>query len=267
MFDLRPTPYDLSFRLLGFPVRVHPFFWLIIALLGARGQIDNLSLWLLDLVIWTAAAFLAILIHELGHALVFRHVYGVNSRILFYGLGGLTIPSAPHRRKYGFYGMLCEVFLSFAGPLAGFLLAGILIVAFALAGASEVGWLRSFQLSAGGFVGFSTEFLFMVGRVGAMDVKYYLVFFLYQLGFVSIVWGVFNLLPIHPMDGGQVTREIFCYFSPRHGTANSLGLSIVVALAVGFLALNAGMMFVTILFAFFAYQNYQELSSRSFRSR
>ena len=29
-----PTAYDLRFRFLGIPVRVHPLFWLVTAMLG-----------------------------------------------------------------------------------------------------------------------------------------------------------------------------------------------------------------------------------------
>ena len=36
--DVAETPYDLRFRLLGVPVRVHPWFWVISALLGSSGS-------------------------------------------------------------------------------------------------------------------------------------------------------------------------------------------------------------------------------------
>ena len=34
MVGAAETPYDLRFRLLGIPVRVHPLFWLVMAVLG-----------------------------------------------------------------------------------------------------------------------------------------------------------------------------------------------------------------------------------------
>ena len=58
------TPYDLNFSLLGIPVRIHPFFWLAGLLLGPRQGGPPAIL------LWIAAVFLAILVHELGHALV-----------------------------------------------------------------------------------------------------------------------------------------------------------------------------------------------------
>jgi hypothetical protein len=67
------------------------------------------------------------------------------------------------------------------------------------------------------------------------------------------------------MDGGHISREIFSFFSPRNGVANSLVLSIITAILFAILALRFGQIFMVILFAYFAYQNYQELSFRSFR--
>ena len=34
MLGAAETPYDLRFRLLGIPVRIHPMFWLVSAVLG-----------------------------------------------------------------------------------------------------------------------------------------------------------------------------------------------------------------------------------------
>lgn len=248
MLNLQPTPYDLQFRLLGFPVRVHPFFWLVIALLGTQGNIGDMSIWLIRLVIWVVAAFLSILVHELGHALVFRHVMGVQSHIVFYGLGGMTIPVSIHQRSYDLRGMLREVFLSFAGPLAGFLLALCSVLVLVLINSIAMD-------SPDAFFGM------MSGR--HLDAKTIVNLFLSQLAFISIFWGLFNLLPIFPMDGGQISREIFSYFSPRHGIANSLGLSLVVAVGIALLAFKYKMFFIAILFVFFAIQNYLELTSRS----
>src|SRR5207253_9310124 len=52
------TPYDLNFRLFGFPVRIHPLFWLGAVLLGG---------WTFDLgleyaAIWVAVVFVSILV-------------------------------------------------------------------------------------------------------------------------------------------------------------------------------------------------------------
>ncbi|MBT4867846.1 MAG: Zn-dependent protease, partial [Planctomycetaceae bacterium] len=61
-----PTPYDLRFELLGIPVRVHPIFWLSSGWLAwHRGRLDIVAVQVLCI-------FLAVLVHEMGHALVTR---------------------------------------------------------------------------------------------------------------------------------------------------------------------------------------------------
>ncbi len=242
MFNTPPSPYDLSFRFLGFPIRVHPLFWIIFLLLGARGEIPggNLSLWI-------AAAFISILVHELGHALVFRHVYHVPSSITLHGFGGATMPYYPHRRKPGLVGLLCEVFLSAAGPLAEFALAFLLLIFLGLLHVS------------GNFSVFTDATILDMARPQSIVV----VFMLYT-SLISIIWGVFNLLPIYPMDGGHIARELFAYVSPRHGVGNSLVLSLVLSVVLALLGLMAGQIFITLLFVYFAYQNYSEFNFRSF---
>jgi Zn-dependent protease len=241
----QPTPYDINFHFLGFPIRIHPLFWVIIGFLGAHSEITNMTLFFIELAIWIGAAFVSILVHELGHALVFRHVYRVPSQIIFHGMGGMTVPFAQHQRRYGFFGLLCEVFLSLAGPLAGFVLAGCFIVLFAL-------WAQHFN---GRFF----------DNVNELSAPLLIVSFMRNVIVISIIWGIFNLLPIYPMDGGHISREIFSFFSPRNGVANSLVLSIITAIFFALLAFRFGQIFMTILFAYFAYQNYQELTFRSFR--
>ncbi|MDR0336140.1 MAG: site-2 protease family protein [Planctomycetaceae bacterium] len=246
----QPTSYDINFQFLGFPIRIHPLFWLVIALIGMPHNINNMSFFLLQVVLWIAAAFVSILVHELGHAFVFRYVYGVSSQIIFHGMGGMTVPFVPHQKRYGFFGLLCEVFLSAAGPLAGFVLAGLLAVVFTF---------LTIQFHG---TPFENEFI-----SSGLTVYSIIENFIMNVVTISIVWGIFNLLPIYPMDGGHISREIFSFISPRNGVANSLVLSMVVAILFAVLAVRFGVIFVAILFAYFAYQNYQELSFRSFRYR
>jgi len=73
------TQADLNFALFGFPVRIHPLFWLVAVILGFRA-ISTPA----DLLIWVLAVFLSILVHELGHMAAARLV-GV--RVLSFSLG------------------------------------------------------------------------------------------------------------------------------------------------------------------------------------
>src|SRR5207249_10380734 len=53
---------------------------------------------------------------------------------------------------------------------------------------------------------------------------------------INLWWPILNLLPVWPLDGGQVSRELFTWRLPANGVRYSLVLSIV---AAGALALNA----------------------------
>ena len=74
----RPTQYDLTFSMLGFPIRVHPAFFLVPLLMGssftayASHPDLNLNAGVI-LVIVAVVFFLSILVHEMGHALAFRY--------------------------------------------------------------------------------------------------------------------------------------------------------------------------------------------------
>jgi stage IV sporulation protein FB len=86
--DHQPTSFDVTFRLGRFPVRVHPLFWLSMALIGLPWFDRSLLLGLL----WVACGFVSILVHELGHALAIRH-YGSPASIQLIAFGGLATAS------------------------------------------------------------------------------------------------------------------------------------------------------------------------------
>jgi Zn-dependent protease len=183
------TPYDLRFRLLGFPVRVHPWFWLLAVLLGANTLNDGLQF----LAIWVAVVFVSILVHELGHAVAFR-LFGSDADIVLYSFGGLAVPTS-HVSGRG-----RRVLVSLAGPFAGFALCGIVYGsnhAFHWAAASE-------EVAA--------LYVFLFG--------------------VNLYWGILNLLPIYPLDGGQVSREVCGKFWGARGRRISLQVSFVAALVI-----------------------------------
>src|SRR5512134_3918704 len=120
--ELPPTRYDLRFSVAGIPVRVHPLFWLIALLFGSTGDLRMLP-------VWIVAIFVGILVHELGHALAFRR-YGQRSHILIHFMGGLTIPEpVSWGSGYANVGLTAnqQIFISLAGPVAGFLLAALLL--------------------------------------------------------------------------------------------------------------------------------------------
>lgn len=226
------TQADLNFSLLGIPVRVHPFFWLMALLLGYN--LGNAK----ALVIWVAAVFVGVLLHEMGHALTMR-AFGYYPWITLYGFGGL----ASYDQRYGSHGgTLRQILISLAGPGAGFLLAGLLLLGSVLS---------NHQITIPN-EGLPIPIVFFQNK--------YLTEIVYRLLLVCIVWGVFNLLPIYPLDGGQVAREILVYLNPREGIRFSLQLSIAFAIGMAlFSIVRLHEMFVALLFGYFAYSSYMTL--------
>ena len=232
------TQADLNFVLFGFPVRVHPFFWLVALLLGIRSSTPA------DVLIWVVAIFLSILIHELGHAAVIR-AYGFHPWITLYGLGGLA--SYNQGQAYGSrgHGSLAQVFISLAGPGAQFVLAAVLVGAIKLSG-HRIAF----------FLGGEHPLQIAMDEIGSP----YLTDFLFRIVVVSIFWGVLNLMPVYPLDGGQVARELLLVANPRDGIRQSLWLSIFTGAALAVIGLLLWhTVFMGILFGYLAFMSYTAL--------
>ncbi len=243
------TQYDLNFWLFGFPVRVHPFFWLVAVLLGMQSRDP------VDILIWVASLFLAILFHELGHAVAMR-AFGFRPWIVLYGMGGLTScdPSSASGRRMTRWR---NILTCFAGPLAGFLLAAAIVGGIVLAGQSE--HLFFVKLFPG--APRIQPWLLGTDRPRVDD-------FVNNMLFICVMWGFVNLLPIYPLDGGQISRELFTMADPARGLRGSLMLSFVAAVVVA--AVGAVLwrsIFVALLFAYFAYNSYMMLQAVIGRER
>ncbi len=234
------TPWDLSFSLFGIPVRVHPFFWVVGLLLGFGG-----SPRLILLFVWVAAVFLAILVHELGHALVMRS-YGFSPSITLYGMGGMASYGAGFgSRAPDTWG---QVLISAAGPGAGFALAAVIAALVQLAG----GGVQLVLIE--GFL----PYVLVTGTIGSEVFTH----FVQDVLFVCVFWGVVNLLPVYPLDGGQIARELLLRANPHTGIRQSLILSVatgVLMAAVGLVVLQS--FFIALLFGFLAYFSYAALQA------
>ena len=240
-----PTRYDLRFSIAGIPVSVHPLFWLIALLFGSSGD-------LLLIPIWILVIFVSILVHELGHALAFRR-YGQRSRIVLHFAGGLTIPEPVYWGSgYANVGLSPnqQIFISLAGPGAGFVLAGLIIATVAVMGGSVI-TTRLF-----GFIPLPLNALLPFGgRVLNVMIS--------MLLWVNVFWGLINLVPVYPLDGGSVTRNVLLQVDPVDGVRKSLWVSVIVGGLVafaGFLFLRS--IFMALLFGLLAFQSYQALQSR-----
>ena len=85
---------------------------------------------------------------------------------------------------------------------------------------------------------------------------------LIRLLYVNIFWGLVNLLPIWPLDGGRISGELFTMANPRDGLQQSLWLSIFVAVGAGVLAFTRlHDQFLALFFAYLAYTSYTTLQA------
>lgn len=234
-----PMQGDLNFSLFGIPVRVQPAFWLIGALMGmGLGELPTV-------LVWIVAFFIGILCHEMGHALVMR-AYGFHPWITLYGLGGMASYDYSQAARAGRWTTLRQIVISAAGPAAGFLLAALVVAALTLSGHDvivEVG------APLGLFAGTPDK---LFGRWPAT-------YFVNDLLFVTVVYGIFNLLPVYPLDGGKIAREALVAVSPRGGVRVSLVLSILVAVVLAVFAAARYQWFAALLFGYLAYGNYTAL--------
>jgi Zn-dependent protease len=230
---------DVEFSLAGIPVRVHPMFWLFTA-------IPVISQQPFDAVyagIWVGVVFLSILVHELGHALTARW-FGAHPRIILYGFGGLAT-YRPQEFRPGADPTWRSILISFAGPAAGFLLA---IVTMAVLQAT------GFQVQVDG--------LSVRVDPSLINIHHHLYEAVAVLLFVNIVWGILNLVPVYPLDGGQILHALLARMTGITGIKQTFITGVMLGGLIAFYAAyqmqNA---FLTALFGYLAFQNYQLLES------
>ncbi|HEY3144111.1 MAG TPA: M50 family metallopeptidase [Acidimicrobiales bacterium] len=212
------------FRILGVPVRVEPLFIIVAVLLGYRLE----PVWVVFA--WVVIVFVSVLVHELGHAFTYR-VLGQRSAVVLQGFGGFTIPIDGGRRVLS---KPKSILVSVSGSLAQIFLVGI---------PARIAWQSDWgQNQLNGYSFGDWEFNITV--------------VLYYLQLVSIVWGVLNLLPIRPLDGGHVAEELI-------GFETACKLSIVTAAVAGIYLMVEwdSSLFILIWMGLFAYMNYRDLQA------
>jgi Zn-dependent protease len=138
--------------------------------------------------------FLIVLMHEFGHSLACRQVGGQANQIVLWPLGGVAYVSPPQRPGATLWSIV-------AGPLVNVLLfPPLTIIAVA---AQHFGWEESLP-----------------------D----LYNFVMTLWIIDIILLVFNLVPIYPLDGGQILRSLLWFI---FGRARSLKITTI----IGFIGL------------------------------
>jgi len=92
----------------------------------------------------------------------------------------------------------------------------------------------------------------------------YLSFFLFAVFVIGMFWGILNLMPVYPLDGGQIFREVCLMVSPRNGMNASLVVSAAVGAMITLLSLGIGEPFIALMFGILAWQSIQMLQTRRF---
>ncbi len=82
---------------------------------------------------------------------------------------------------------------------------------------------------------------------------------------VNIFWGLFNLLPIFPLDGGQFLRELLTWMRVPDALVKSLWVSVIVAVACAIYMIQLKLFFNAMLLGSLAFSSYQELQMHSGR--
>jgi Zn-dependent protease len=259
------TPFDLRFRLFGTPIRVHPLFWLVSVLLGwdlTRNPVlsDN---GMPDLMVWVLASFVSILLHEFGHVWM-GQVFGTRGHIMLHSMGGLAIGSSDLRSGWQ------RVLVYAAGPAIQLLLFTVLVAAvlFGVLPFPDRGSAPVFAV-----------FRWLIVNVGittpeqGADPNPALALFTSLMLTINLLWPLLNLLPILPLDGGQITREICVGASRQNGLLAalwiSLGTSAVLAVNAllaqtsgrAFLPFAPTSMWMAIFFALFAVSSWQMIQA------
>jgi len=233
VFSIHETAWDVRFSLFRIPVRVHPGFWLIGLFMGwQNGRLDLTATWL-------GILFVSILVHELGHGLAARS-FGWPPNILLYHFGGLAMFTP----GWG-YTKWRSIWISFAGPLAGFLLYGLVL----LMESVVISALRSGQVWA--------ERL-LVGN-GESVTPFY--FALVQSKWINLWWGLVNLLPVWPLDGGRICEQL-CHADRSHaGRRMTHQIGMVTGGLVAAYFFGAGDLFPALLFGGLAWENYRRMQA------
>ena len=170
------------------------------------------------MLVWIFVVFVSVLAHELGHAIVGR-LYGGKPEIRLEAFGGVTYSQLRQRPSPG-----KQFILSLAGPVAGLLL-----------GALCLGLVRVLPPAPGSVTAFTMA----------------------QFILVSMVWAIFNLVPMLPLDGGQMMLAVIEFIRRKPSTRLASWISVAVAFGVAALVLlfRGADIWILAWCALFAFQN------------
>lgn len=171
--------------------------------------------------LWIPILFLSVLVHELAHAgMIALFGFGA-SQIVLTGMGGVTIN---RRRARPWQDLL----ISIAGPASSFALFFLCVWAI-----NSIDVVRSDRMLAA---------------------------LLPRMMWANRVWGIFNLIPVPPLDGGHAVRDFFRMFLKE---ASAFTIAIWIAIVGGgaiavYLGFVLRQYFIALYIAWFVYMAFQQ---------
>ena len=182
------------FSLAGINVFVH-LSWFLVAIYSVQYRTHEYSS-----MIWNVLEYLSlfaiVLTHEFGHQLACRQVGGKTHDIVLWPLGGVAYVSPPQRPG-------AQLWSIAAGPLVNVALIPVLFMLVSVT--SHLGWYDT--------------------NPNAYDL-------IHNVWVINLVLLIFNLMPVYPLDGGQILRSLLWF---PFGRANSL----LAASVTGFIGVAA----------------------------
>jgi Zn-dependent protease len=206
----------IRFTFFGIPVEIQPWFWVILALIGSSFGRLGSN---------ANEALIVALFVIAGGISIFVHelghalvgqIYKARPYIVLHGFGGYA--AFPHAR----FTRMQSFLVTAAGPVVQLVLGGLAYVLLQM----PLEW--------------SLEFRYFIGFLSG----------------VSIFWALLNLIPVYPLDGGQMMSAILGPQRRKLCLQLSIGIAIISAIALWKLDIA---LFMPIFMLYYAYQNYQEL--------
>ncbi len=178
------------FRTAGIDVYLH-WLWFVIAAIQVANPVTKYQSQ-----VWNLAEYVAlfgiVLLHEFGHALACRQLGGRANRIMLWPLGGIAYVSPPPRPGAVLWSIA-------AGPLVNVVLIPVT------------------------FLPFLTVFSW---QETPPDLQH----FLQTLARMNVLLLIFNMLPVYPLDGGQIVQALLWFVI---GQARSLMVVSILGLLGG----------------------------------
>lgn len=227
------TRLMIRFTLLRVPVSVHPSLWVMLLLLGGLLSVRSAED-LLHLLSFVIIAFLTLLLHEFGHALTGRALGGGCPSVTLAWLGGFC------RNDDAKLSPRADLAMTAAGPLFSLLPAGVILLILLVSSLSSGGGLEpALSAAAETVLGHPLDASLLPESVRGAA------FAAEQSLQILLWWALINLLPIHPLDGGQIllhcTRNELSTRCVSFVTATTAALVFLVC-GCWFFALLAGLM-------------------------